>query len=214
MPSAEPITGRCGARVKPKPEQGREGGYCIAFPVKGTGRCTKHGGSAPQVLRARDRRDEEARLEAAVVTYGLPVKVDPIDALLNELWRTQGAVLWLGEQVRELKPEALTWGLKELADKRATEYTGIDRTEAAGIHGLVELYFRERQHLAKVSKDCVGVGIALKDQERMSALADQLLGRMRVLAVWAGLDPSAPGVAQAIVDILRTGEAPPRRVLA
>lgn len=169
-----------------------------------------HGGKAPQSLLARTKREEQARIERMAVTYGVAVKIDPLDALAGELWRTQGVVLWLESQVRELAPEALTWGIKEVQDKRATEFTGTDTVSAAQIHGLVELYFRERQHLHRVSKDCVSVGIALKEQERMGALADQVLARMRALATWLGADVARPEVMRTIVEILRTGEPPPR----
>lgn len=209
MASPEPIAGRCAARVKPKPEQGRAGGYCELRPMTGQTRCRSHGGRAPQNMKAAERREALAEAEAAAVTFGLPVKVDPIDALLGELWRTQGAVQWLERQIRAIEPDALTWGLTEVAEVHASQFTGTNRTESARIHGLMALYQTERQHLTLVSEKCVKVGIAAKEQQRMEMLGGLLLDRMSVLAAAAGLDPASVAVAELISTVLTSGAPPP-----
>lgn len=130
--------------------------------------CWKHGGNAPQVRAAADRRlaDQEAR--AAVVTYGLPRDVDPADALLEEVCRTAGHVAWLEQQVRALSPEELVWGVAEVAEKHATEFEGTDTTRKAAPNVWVLLYREERKHLVDVCATALKVGI----EERRVRLAE------------------------------------------
>lgn len=166
-------------------------------------RCGSHGGRAPQAIAAAARRDQEARAAALAVTYGLPVEIDPVDALLGELWRTQGAVLWLEAQIRALTPDALTWGVTSVVDKGATEFTGIDRTEAAGITPLLEVYMRERKHLAQLSKDCVTVGIELRMEQRMRSIGAEFKDRLTAVVTALGHDATEPAVLELIVSVLR-----------
>ncbi|WP_113699708.1 hypothetical protein [Nonomuraea lactucae] len=110
---------------------------------------------------------EQAR--RAVATYGLPREVDPAAALLEEVHRTAGHVAWLQEKVREIDEDDLVWGVVEEVDKGAGEFTGVDVTKAAKPNVWLELYHRERAHLAKVAKDALAAGIA----ERQVRLAEQ-----------------------------------------
>lgn len=197
MPDAAPVDGRCGAKLSGKP------GYCAKPPMHGQARCGTHGGRAPQALAAAERRQQEARAAALAVTYGLPVEIDPVDALLGELWRTQGAVLWLGEQIRALEAREVTWGQTEVTHKTATEFSGIDTTEAAVPHVLVELYQRERAHLAKVSRDCVSVGIELKLAQRMEAIGADVMAKIGQVVRALGHDPESPEVLALVVSVLR-----------
>ena len=94
---------------------------------------------------------EQAKAEAAarraVETYGLPFDISPSDALLEEVRYTAGHVRWLREQVQAIDPQALTWGMREQAEKGATEFPGTDITYAAMPNIWLELYYRERKHL-------------------------------------------------------------------
>lgn len=195
MASAEPIDGRCAAKVG--------AGYCEKHPMVGQNRCGTHGGRAPQAIAAAERRQQEARAAALAVTYGLPVEIDPVDALLGELWRTQGAVLWLEVQIRALTPEGLTWGVTSVVDKGATEFTGIDRTEAAGITPLLEVYMRERKHLAQLSKDCVTVGIELRMEQRMKAVGQEFHALLTRVVTALGHDLADPAVVDVVVTEMR-----------
>lgn len=64
-----------------------------------------HGGRAPQVVAAAQRRLDAAAAAEAVATFGLPREVDPLQALMEEVHRTTGYVAWL-ESLISLLPEA------------------------------------------------------------------------------------------------------------
>jgi hypothetical protein len=148
-------TPRCGARTR------NAGKPCAQPPVPGATRCRFHGGAAPQVKAAAERRLQEAEAQRAVATFGLPREIDPRDALLEEVYRTAGAVDWLWTKVRELEPEAAVWGL-------------VERTDDGEKHKAVpniwyDLWARERRHLTEVCRVALQAGV----EERKVRLAEQ-----------------------------------------
>jgi hypothetical protein len=154
---------KCGAKKR----QGegnctRPAGWGTDHPL--TGQCKLHGGCMP----ANRRAAQEDQARQAVVTYGLRRDINATDALLEEVQWTAGHVMYLREQVSQLSPDALTWGIRETVDKQATEFPGTDSTEAAAVNVWLELYHRERKHLVDVCKAAISVGI----EERYVRLAE------------------------------------------
>jgi hypothetical protein len=158
--------------------------------VRGADKCRMHLGRKAKVVIA------EERARRAVETYGLPRDVSPTDALLEEVRYTAGHVAWLREQVRELQPDALVWGVTEETDKQATEFAGTDTTSAASPSIWLELYYRERKHLVDVCKAAISVGI----EERYVRLAEaqgavvaevirKILGRLELTEAQTRLVP-------------------------
>lgn len=146
----------------------RSGKRCKKAKAHGTDVCATHGAGAPQVKAAGQRRREEAAARAAVETYGLPVEIDPHDALLQEVHRTAGHVAWLGNIVRDLERDDLVWGTTELAERSGSEW-GTAHIEKSGPNVWLDLYQRERAHLVKVAKTAIDAGI----DERRVQLAEQ-----------------------------------------
>lgn len=153
----------CGAKAK------STGKPCTRPAVKGASRCRFHGGAAPQVKAAAERRIQTAVAEKAVATFGLPREIDPRDALLEEVYRTAGAVDWLHQQVQALQAEQVVWGKTEAVEKQAGEFPGVDTKHAAEVNVWVQLWRAERAHLVKVAKEAIGAGL----EERKVRLAEQ-----------------------------------------
>lgn len=197
-----PVCGgrRCTARAKTRP-----GERCRRSPVEGATVCHAHGAARGTGARAAAvRRVQEREQQAAVVTYGLPREVPAKQALQEELYRTAGAVAWLEQNVRDLNPDALTWGLTKTVDKQASQYRGVDSTEQATISLTLALYHQERDKLVKVAATIVKLGldereVALKEQQ-----AVQLVAFLRRTLVRLGLNPLAPEVHTVVQDELRT----------
>lgn len=152
-----------------KAKSSRTGDQCKKRPMRGQTVCGSHGGRSPIAKAAAERRLKEQEARAAVTMFGLPREVDARDALLEEVYRTAGAVDWLTEKVRELAPDAAVWGVTERTEKTATEFEGIDTTEAAAVNIWIELWQKERKHLVDVSKAAIAAGI----EERRVKLAEQ-----------------------------------------
>lgn len=156
--------------TKPKCSGKRSNGTpCTKWPMKGQAVCRNHGGSSPQAKAAAQRRLQAADAERAVTTFGLPREIDPRDALLEEVYRTAGAVDWLGARVRELQADQVVWGKAEEVEKTAGEFPGVDITHKAAVNVWVDLYNRERKHLVDVAKAAIAAGI----EERRVRLAEQ-----------------------------------------
>lgn len=154
---------RCKAKSR------RTGEPCKRWPMAGQEVCPTHGGKAPRAKAAAERRLAQVKAAKYVETFGLPREIDPRDALLEEVYRTAGAIDWLHDQVQELKAKDVTWGRTEEVDKGAGEHPGVDVTHAAAVNVWVQLWQAERKHLVDVSKAAISAGI----EERRVKLAEQ-----------------------------------------
>lgn len=156
-----------------------------------------HGGAAAQVRAAAARRKREEQLQAAAVTYGLPLDVTPTQALLEEVRWTAGHVRWLRDRVQELERDSLTWGRVEYREKAGGNDEGYTAVEKAGPHVLLDLYERERARLVDVTSAALRAGIEerrvrlAEDQGQLVALAiKQALGGIFAELVRAGMAES------------------------
>lgn len=185
MEPAGPASGRgsvCGARLRQERDDGRETctlarGFKTSHP--GFGNCHLHGGATKSGVAAAERERAEQALADAKLTYGLPIDVEPGEALLGLVRTAAGVCAWLGRQVAVLDAEKVT--------------TVDGRT-----HPLVALYLDERKHLAQVSKDALAAGIA----ERRIRIEEELGGRLVTfvegLLVRLGHDPMDPQIREQV----------------
>lgn len=163
-----PQEGRCGA-VRERDEKGTPIRWCRKYPMRGSTRCERDGAAAPQVRAAVERRQAEDAARAAVATYGLRRDVDPREALLEELQWTAGHVTWLRQQVQQLAPQDLVWGLTEEKDVGSGEHPGLDITQAAKPSVWWDLYMQERKLLLALLKEAREARI----EERRIELAEK-----------------------------------------
>ena len=160
---------RCKANSKQSQER------CKKWAEPGLDVCRMHGGGTARAKAAGQRNVQRAAAQAAVATYGLPVEIDPLDALLGELHRTAGHVAWLAQIVGSLDRSELR-----------------QRTMAGSVPSVwVQLYQDERKHLAAVARSCLSAGV----EERRVQLAEQqgqLVAQVisKVLA-GLGVDPTS-----------------------
>lgn len=190
MPEVE----RCGAAK-------RDGSTCRKPQGWGTpnkiGRCRLHGGNTPTHRKAAER----ALAEKAVATFGLPRTVDPRDALLEEVYRTAGAVDWLHQQVQALQTDDVVWGVTEEVTKDSGEFPGTDTTRAAEVNVWVRLWQQERAHLVRVAKEAIGAGL----EERRVRLAEQqgamLAGVIKAILADLNLSPEQQAQVATVVPM-------------
>lgn len=180
--------------------------YCTKSPGWGTdhvgiGRCKLHGGANPAYLA------EVQRLAAtrAVETYGIPVKVDPQQALVEELERTAGHVHWLRIQVADLEADDTLTG--PVGNEGVNE-AGVRSHPRAEAHIMLRLYQQERKHLVAVAKSCIEAGI---EERRVKLAEDQ--GQLIAKAITGilkelGVDMTDPNVPKVVRRNLIELEAP------
>lgn len=123
------------------------------------GVCGRHGGKAPQVRAAAERRVAAAEAEAAVARLGLPRQVPAAQALLEEVWRTAGRVAWLEAKVNAMGEDAFFVSTMFGPQPNAWE-------------GQLRL---ERQHLTRVCVDAIRGG-AIEAQVEVAKDIGQRVG--------------------------------------
>lgn len=151
----------------------RGGLPCGLHPKPGARVCRLHGGAAPQVLAAAERRRQEELARQAAARFALPVEVGPGEALLQEVHRTAGVVAWLEVRVEEVagsSPGDLIYGTVKETTRTSDEHGMVSTSEdAAAVHGWLRLWQAERRHLREVCRDALAAGI----EERRVQLAEQ-----------------------------------------
>ncbi len=156
--------GKCGGKKR----QGE--GTCTQAAGWGTdhpgfGRCKLHGGKTPtHKISAR-----EERAKALAVTLGVPIEVDPKEAILQQIYWRHGAVAWWRERVRALDPEALVWGVVKTS-KGFGPQGPVDVTdEAAEVSVYLAQYLAAQAALESLCIQAVKIGL----DERRVRLAEQ-----------------------------------------
>lgn len=181
----------CGAKTRAGQKCRRPKGWGTSHSAPGHGRCKLHGGST-RSHRAAALREAAAE---AVSTYGLAVEIDPLQALLEEVYRTAGHVAWLGKVVAELESDHITHGIT----KTVALPDGTRRVEAsAAVSVWVRLYQAERAHLVKVAKAAVDAGIEERLVHIAEAQAMTLVAIVRAIVVDLGHDPEADDVRKVV----------------
>lgn len=160
----------------------------------GTGRCKHHGGAAPTYKV----QVEQIMLEQAVEQYGLPTEVDPHDALLGELYRTQGHVEWLRLRVAELETDDMTGPV-------GGGQGGFPSYEPSV---WIRMYRDERTHLAKVAKSCIDAGIAERQVRIVEGQAQLFAGALQAILIRLNVQnhPEAPQIVREELLKLEGGE--------
>jgi hypothetical protein len=105
-------------------------------------------------------------------TLGLPREIDPGQALLEEVWRTAGAVAWLEAKVHELGEDDLVWGMtkrKDGGDDRGTTYEAKPSI-------WYELWVRERKHLTEVCDKTLRAGVEERTMRLAESFGQQIHG--------------------------------------
>lgn len=172
-------------------------GQCHQFAGHGTdtpgwGPCKRHFGNTPSVRRLVNRARTHDMAAEAVQILGIPIKTTPEQALLEEVWRSQGEVVWLESQIQDWettpdgKVRVRSW------DPAAMDHVIHEITvmEAIAKHPVYRAYTNAREHLARVSKLAVDAKLterALKlEEDKVRVLA----GVVNAAILAAGLEPS------------------------
>lgn len=165
----------------------------------GIGRCSRHGGSAPNYTA----QVYKLRAEQGARKYSLPVKMDPKDALIGELERTIGVVQFLEFKVNELTHEGKDSNMVGPVGGGQGGYPEFKQNVYWG------MWQQERKHLESVAKTCIAAGI---EERRVKLAEDQGALIARVLqAVLADLgikkDKEVPALVRKHLTLVQGGLA-------
>jgi hypothetical protein len=174
----------CGARTRrDDPDNPGEKLLCTKAKGEGTthlgqGRCKFHGGASPWAIIKGGEALARQQAEAAVQRFGLPRQVDPATALLEEVWRTAGAVDWLRGQIDALEgDESLVRGTALVRRMDGPNGTTITTEVQPGVNLWLDLYQKERRHLANVCSQALAAGVAER-QVRLAERQGEMVGAL------------------------------------
>lgn len=128
----------------------------------GVGRCKLHGGNVPN----HRQNAMEQIAEQGVEAFGLPVNIEPQDALLEELRRTAGIIAFYEQQIRETKHDDLTG---PIGTAGTDVESGLAHHPRSAPNIWITLHREERVHYVKVAKTCIDAGI----EERRVQIAER-----------------------------------------
>ena len=219
--SADPMHAQCQAKSK------RSGQRCKNPPVTGATVCRMHGGSAPQVRQVAVVRAAriEAEREAQRMVARAGVDADPIEHLLESLYRAAALVEVWGSMVAVLddhaEQEAMerdeirgTLGYHENTDERDHDelrvvshdrlLTLTHRGESQ-VHPYVREYQAALERRARFAKLCIDAGIAERQvkiaEEQGQLIAKAIRGILEELGVADRKE--TPGVVRKHLSLVR-----------
>lgn len=204
----------------------RNGEHCKAWAVKGTTLCSKHGGMAPQIRAAGERREALARVERMAVAAG--TDMDPLEHLLDGLYRSYRLVVVYGAMVSAIdalaEEEAAAderirgeLGYSENTNERDPDELIVwsnDRLLAlnskgeAQLHPYQQAYERAIERHGKLAKLCIDVGISERQMAIAEGQAQQLAAIVTAILTDLGHDLTEPHVRDVVrLRLIEGGKA-------
>lgn len=197
QPELDPIApdDTCNAR-KRKGE-----GYCSrpagwGTDHNGVGRCKFHGGNMPN--HRKQAQTEIAKM--GVQAFGLPVNIEPHQALTEELNRTAGIIGFYELQIQSLNSTDELHGPTGTSGQDVE--SGLEHHPTSQPNIWVKLHAEERRHFVKVAEACIKAGI----DERRVQLAEQqgalMATAIRNILIAVGVDVAKAEVREIIREQL------------
>lgn len=119
----------------------------------------------------RKRMVDEIRATARFGQMPIPADMSPVDVLVDELKRSAGFCFWIESQMAEWEDELVDLQTENLDDKGSMQIAPNNKAL------WMDVWQRERQHLARVAKMCIDAGV---DQRRVE-LAEKQASMMFML---------------------------------
>lgn len=135
---------------------------CKRWPRNGADYCPYHLPSEGAKIKAIESVASNQAREA-VYTFGLPVEIDPHQALRDEIARTNGHIIWLQGIISEMEQKKLVFDTTLI--ERTDDFSGQSTTvrSEATINVWLRLYKEERTHLISVCRAAVACGLAERE---------------------------------------------------
>lgn len=106
----------------------------------------------------RKRKIEEIRATARFGNFPIPADMSPVDILVDELKRSAGFCFWIESKMAEWDDDLVELQTENIDDKGSMQIATNNKAL------WMDIWQRERKHLATVAKMCVDAGV---DQRRI-----------------------------------------------
>lgn len=112
----------------------------------------------------RKRAVEEIRATARFGNFPIPDDMSPVDVLVDELKRSAGFCFWIESKMAEWDDDLVELQTENIDDKGSMQIATNNKAL------WMDIWQRERSHLAKVAKMCLDAGV---DQRRVELAEKQ-----------------------------------------
>ena len=181
----------------------RSGRPCGNHPVRGATVCRMHGGRAPQVVAAANRRIALQAITAEGARLGRIIDITPNDAIIEMVRESAGNVAAIRLAVEGL---GITVDHHDAVAVPAS-FDEKGKRDPALAHILVAMYNEERDRLVRYSTLAVAAGVDIKRVELAEAQARLVTEAVKAAVTAAGVTETARQAAyQAAADILRNDD--------
>jgi hypothetical protein len=220
----DPNEGKVGSNGRPIGPHGCCGGPadkpCNGRALSGTDRCYHH--TNPHIkakIKAGARSRELDIIVSGSIFNDTSKKASPIEALFDELARTQTIVHWLGNLLDEMAksdPELFTSlvtkeieeGTKPMAMKGHVGMLNVIRRQLvkteSGLNPFVLWFMKEREHLVRVSQLLMSFGIKLDEIDLSRRQGELVVQAMHNFAELLGQQVDDPAINALITDALNS----------
>ena len=216
---------RCSAHVDLYDDEGNLVSYlpCKKWPLREMRVCDKHGGAAPRARAKALREREEGKIRREVQRLGIPIEIDPTEALLGEIWETVGNIEFLRNLVQELpthpdddkivgfndKNDAPIYERGEPGIYGKTYHLSGTPTGEAKMHVLVQMYNDERKHLVNVTSAAIRLGIEERRVNLEENRAAEVFRAVSQALSLMGLEARFSEFREHFADAIRNGQRIP-----
>lgn len=149
-------------------------------PHLGYGPCRWHGGALPNVIK----HWQVSMAQEECTRLGVPVEVDPNEALLGALYEAEGHAMWLRGKVEELlddDPETAGTSPELYGKIVSASKDGNYATGRAEPHVLWVMWTQERDRAAQLAAACIKAGIAERQVRIAEQQADMLVSVIKAV---------------------------------
>lgn len=186
------------------------GDPCSGRTVEGTELCWWCGGRVNQPSHTVRKKIVQAA-SRLTTTYGAPRRVDAIDAMVEEVARTQGHVDYLEDKIHRTDPDVFARELWEAARMEATQEERDVNFPQAFADIYMKQYAWERKHLVEVCSKVIGGKYTEKQTQFIESQVVTLARVLRKILDSLELTPEQEDLAREllpkkIAEITRAGE--------
>ncbi|MFK5689584.1 HGGxSTG domain-containing protein [Ornithinimicrobium sp. LYQ92] len=147
----------------------RTGNQCARTPIPGGTVCRWHGGSAPAVKAAADRRVQEATARADATRFAARTDIHPAEALVELVQYQAGIVTYWRQRIQDVPDADLEWGRTSREHGHGPEGPIDKTTEQATAHVAYRLLVEAQDKLAAYASAALKAGV----DERRVRVAEQ-----------------------------------------
>lgn len=214
MPVPGPDKALCGAQLPNKP-QGRTCRQVAGARTNhlGVGRCWRHGGAT----RSHEKSAQIIQIRQAADSLGVPIEIDPGEALIRAVWEAEGNLAFYRAQVEQLsygeEPDDAPEGgpARGILQPKMSRSSGPD-AETYVVeyepHPLVVLYHEAERWRAQVASIALKAGVEERRVRLAEADAVKVFGAQVATLVAMGLGDRLEEFRVKFVESLSAGEQP------